>query len=158
MEDAGRAEEQGRIRSIGVSNFNVDHLERIIGETGVKPVVNQIELHPYYQQRDKRDYHKHQEIPLESYSPLGSGEVLDDKTIAAIARKHGKSPAQVMVRWHLDEGLIVIPKSAHADRIRENIEVFDFELDDEDRAKIEGLDKPRDGKVGSDPARNNDLF
>ena len=99
-----------------------------------------------------------QDIPIESYSPLGSGEVLDDKTIAAIAKKHGKSPAQVMIRWHLDEGLIVIPKSTHAERIRENIEVFDFELDDEDRAKIAGLDKPKDGKVGSDPASNNDLF
>lgn len=147
-----------RIRSIGVSNFNSDHVDRIIEETGVKPAVNQIELHPYYQQRDKRDYLAHQDIAIESYSPLGSGEVLGDKTIAAIARKHDKSPAQVMIRWHIEEGLIVIPKSTHANRIRENIEVFDFALDEEDRGKIAGLDKPKGGKVGSDPASNNDLF
>jgi 2,5-diketo-D-gluconate reductase A len=150
--------DQGRIRSIGVSNFNTDHVDRLIEETGVAPAVNQIELHPYYQQRDKRDYHRHQQIAIESYSPLGSGAVLDDKTIAAIAKKHGVSPAQVMIRWHLDEGLIVIPKSTHAERIRENIDVFTFDLDDEDRAKIAGLDDPRGGKVGSDPASNNSVW
>lgn len=150
--------DQGRIRSIGVSNFNTDHVERIIEETGVKPVVNQIELHPRYQQRDKRDYLAREDIAIESYSPLGSGAMLDDKAIAAIAKKHDRSPAQVMIRWHLDEGLIVIPKSTHANRIKENIDVFGFELDDEDRARIAGLDDPKGGKVGSDPASNNNLF
>ena len=150
--------EQGRVRSIGVSNFNNDHVERIIEETGVIPAVNQIELHPHYQQHDKRDYLAQEDIAIESYSPLGSGEALDDRTIAAIASRHDKSPAQVMIRWHLDQGLIVIPKSTHAKRIRENIDVFDFELDDEDRARIAELDNPRRGKVGDDPATNNSVW
>jgi 2,5-diketo-D-gluconate reductase A len=150
--------EEGRIRSIGVSNFNSDHVDRLISETGVIPAVNQIELHPYYQQRDKRDYLAHQDIAIESYSPLGSGEVLDDKTIAAIAKRHDKSPAQIMIRWHIEQGLIVIPKSTHAQRIRENIDVFGFELDDEDRAKIAALDDPKSGKIGSDPASNNSVW
>ena len=117
-----------RIRSIGVSNFNQDHLERIVGETGVKPVVNQIELHPRFQQRDKRDFHKQNDIKIESWSPLGSGRMLDDETVGKVARSHGKSIAQVIIRWHLQEGLIVIPKSVHADRIAQNFDVFDFEL------------------------------
>jgi 2,5-diketo-D-gluconate reductase A len=150
--------DQGRIRSIGVSNFNQDHLERVIGETGVTPAVNQIELHPAYQQRDKRDFLKKHNIALESYSPLGSGSMLDDETIGAIAKKHGRSPAQIMIRWQLDEGIIVIPKSTHADRIKSNFAVFDFALDPEDRRKIEGLDDPEGGKTGGDPATNNDLF
>jgi 2,5-diketo-D-gluconate reductase A len=134
--------DQGRIRSVGVSNFNQDHLERIIGETGVTPVVNQIELHPRFQQRDKRAFHQQHKIHIESWSPLGSGRMLDDPVIAAIARKHGKSVAQTIIRWHLMEGLIVIPKSTHKERIVENIAVFDFELDAEDLAKIRGLDRP----------------
>ena len=150
--------EQGRVRSIGVSNFNNDHVERIIEETGVIPAVNQIELHPHYQQHDKRDYLAHEDIAIESYSPLGSGEALEDKTIAEIAKKHDKSPAQVLIRWHLDQGLIVIPKSTHAKRIRENIDVFDFELDDEDRGRIAELDDPQRGKVGDNPATNNSVW
>ncbi len=150
--------DEGRIKSIGVSNFNQDHLERIIRETGVTPVVNQIELHPGYQQRDKRDFLRQHNIRIESYSPLGSGEWLEDETIGAIGEKHGKSPAQVMIRWHLDQGLIVIPKSTHRDRIAANFAVFDFALDDEDTARIKALDDPEDGKVGSDPATNNNLF
>lgn len=148
----------GRIRSIGVSNFLPEHLERIIGDSGVTPAVNQIELHPQYQQRDVRDFHSQHGIAIESYSPLGSGSgLLDDKTIAAIAEKHGKSPAQAIIRWHLQQGLIVIPKSVHADRIRANADVFSFELDDDDMAKIAGLDRA-DGKIGSDPATNNSLW
>lgn len=148
----------GRIRSIGVSNFNEDHLERIIGETGVVPAVNQIELHPRYQQRDKRDYLKDKRIALQSYSPLGSGSMLKDPTISAIAAKHGKSTAQVMIRWQLDQGIIVMPKSNSAERIRQNFDVFGFALDDEDRQKIDALDDPRSGKVGANPATNNDQF
>lgn len=151
-------QEQGLIQSIGVSNFNENHLERIIGETGVKPVVNQIELHPYFQQRDKRDYLKAQGIQIECYSPLGSGAVLKDETIAKIGKKHGKSVAQTIIRWHLQQGLIVIPKSTHADRIRDNFDVFDFELDADDMKAIDGLDKGEDGRTGSNPATNNDLF
>jgi 2,5-diketo-D-gluconate reductase A len=147
----------GRIRSIGVSNFNLDHLERIIGETGVTPAVNQIELHPRFQQRDKRAFHKKHKIAIESWSPLGSGSLIDNPAIGAIAKKHGRSPAQVMIRWHLDEGLIVIPKSVTPARIRENIAVFDFALDDADRRALAALDDPG-GRVGPDPATAAFLF
>ena len=147
----------GRIRSIGVSNFLPEHLDRIIGDSGVAPAVNQIEVHPEFQQRDVRAFHQQHDIAIESYSPLGSGAALDNETIGAIASKHGKSPAQAIIRWHVQEGLIVIPKSTHADRIRANIDVFDFELDAEDMASIAKLDR-RDGKVGSDPATNNAIW
>jgi 2,5-diketo-D-gluconate reductase A len=151
-------QQQGRIRSIGVSNFNQDHLERIIKETGVTPVVNQVELHPAFQQRDKRDFHREHDIKIESYSPLGSGRSLDDKTIAAIGEKHGKSIAQVILRWHLQEGLIVIPKSTHKERIVENFDVFGFELDADDLDKIRSLDKGEKGRIGSNPATASFLF
>lgn len=141
----------GRIRSIGVSNFNLDHLERIIGETGVTPAVNQIELHPRFQQRDKRAFHREHGIAIESWSPLGSGRLIGDATIGRIAKKHGRSPAQVMIRWHLDEGLIVIPKSVTPARIRENIAVFDFSLDDDDRLAIAAMDDPVRGRRGTAP-------
>lgn len=148
---------QGRVRSIGVSNFNQDHLERIIGETGEVPAINQIELHPYFQQRGQRDYLAEHGIQIESYSPLGSGAVLEDATIGAIAEKHGKSIAQVIIRWHLQQGLVVIPKTTHRARMDENIDVFDFALDAEDEQKILGLDR-EDGRTGSDPATANFLF
>ncbi|HEV2514642.1 MAG TPA: aldo/keto reductase [Devosia sp.] len=148
---------QGRIRSIGVSNFNQDHLERIIGDTGETPVVNQAELHPRFQQRDKRDFHRQHNIIIESWSPLGSGRMLDDATVAAIAKKHGKSIAQVIIRWHLQEGLIVIPKTTHRERMVENFDVFGFELDADDMAKVNGLDQ-RDGRVGANPATASFLF
>jgi 2,5-diketo-D-gluconate reductase A len=148
----------GRIRSIGVSNFNQDHLERIIGETGVAPVVNQIELHPRFAQRDKRDFHAKHNIRIESWSPLGSGRMLDDATVGAIAKKHGKSIAQVIIRWHLQEGLIVIPKTTHKNRMQENFDVFDFELDADDLSEINGLDKKASGRIGADPATAAFLF
>lgn len=150
--------QQGRIASIGVSNFNQDHLERIIAETGEVPVVNQIELHPRFQQRDKRDFLKQNDIAIESWSPLGSGRMLDDATVGGIAKKHGKSIAQVIIRWHLQEGLIVIPKSIRKERMIENIEVFDFELDGADMQTIKGLDKGKSGRVGADPATAAFLF
>jgi 2,5-diketo-D-gluconate reductase A len=150
--------EQGRIRSIGVSNFLPEHLTRIIDETSTVPVINQVELHPRYQQRNVRDYHERLGIKLECYSPLGSGAVLDDETIGEIAQKHGKSVSQIILRWELDQGLIVIPKSTHAERIRENIDVFGFSLDADDRRKIDELDDPENGKTGSFPATMNDLF
>jgi 2,5-diketo-D-gluconate reductase A len=147
----------GRIKSIGVSNFNQDHLERIIGETGVTPVVNQIELHPRFQQRDKREFHSSHGIRIESWSPLGSGRLLTDPTLEGIAGKHRKSVAQAIIRWHLQEGLIVIPKSIHRERIAANFDVFDFELDAEDLEAIRGMDS-RDGRVGADPATASFLF
>ena len=149
--------EAGRIKSIGVSNFNQDHLERIIGETGVTPAVNQIELHPRFQQHDKRDFHARHDIKIESWSPLGSGKLIDDPTIGAIARKHGKTSAQTIIRWHLQQGLIVIPKSANKERIISNFDVNDFELDGEDMKAIEGMDSP-DGRTGPNPATASFLF
>ncbi|MBZ9670809.1 aldo/keto reductase [Mesorhizobium sp. ES1-3] len=147
----------GRIKSIGVSNFNPDHLERIIGETGVTPVVNQIELHPRFQQRALREFHARHDIHTESWSPLGSGRLLSDPTISGIARKHGKSAAQTMIRWHLQQGLIVIPKSVRQDRISANFDVFDFELDAQDLETIGGMDSA-DGRNGPNPATAAFLF
>jgi 2,5-diketo-D-gluconate reductase A len=147
----------GRIKSIGVSNFNQDHLERIIGETGVTPVVNQVELHPRFQQLGIRDFHARHDIRIESWSPLGSGRLLDDPTLGAIAKKHGKTVAQAIIRWHLQQGLIVIPKSVNKDRIAANFDVFDFELDADDLNAIQGLDSS-DGRTGSNPATASFLF
>lgn len=147
----------GRIKSIGASNFNRDHLERIIGETGVVPVANQIELHPRFQQRALREFHAGHDIRTESWSPLGSGRLLGDPTIAGIARKHGKSAAQTIIRWHLQQGLIVIPKSIRQDRIAANFDVFDFELDAQDLKTIAGMDSA-DGRDGPNPATAAFLF
>ena len=147
----------GRIKSIGVSNFNRDHLERIIGETGVVPVANQIELHPRFQQRALREFHARHNIHTESWSPLGSGRLLSDPTIAGIAGKHGKSAAQTIIRWHLQQGLIVIPKSVRQDRIAANFDVFDFELDAQDLETIRGMDSA-DGRGGPNPATAAFLF
>ncbi|MEO8883487.1 MAG: aldo/keto reductase [Devosia sp.] len=146
-----KLQKDGRIRSIGTSNFNVDHLERIIGETGVTPVINQIELHPSFQQRALRDFHKQHDIKTESWSPLGQGQEIKNPVIAEIAKKHGKTPAQTIIRWHLDEGQIVIPKSVTPSRIRENFGVFDFTLDADDKTKIAALDDSR-SRMGADPA------
>jgi 2,5-diketo-D-gluconate reductase A len=147
----------GRIRSIGVSNFNADHLERIIGETGVVPVVNQVELHPSFQQRKLREAHKKHNIITESWSPLGQGNAIKHPVIAAIAKKHSSTPAQVIIRWHLDEGLIVIPKTVTPSRIHETIDVFGFTLDADDMKKIAALDDPK-GKIGPEPAVANFTF
>lgn len=140
----------GRARSIGVSNFNAEHLDRIIGETGVTPAVNQIELHPRFQQRHLRAVHERLGIHTESWSPLGQGRILHDPVLVEIAGKHGHSPAQVIIRWHLDCGLIVIPKTVNPARLRENLAVFDFELDGADMDRIAGLDSA-DGRIGPDP-------
>jgi len=153
-----KLKEDGRVRSVGVSNFLPEHLERIVDATGITPVLNQIELHPKYQQRDVRQNHEQRNIRIECYSPLGSGAVLKDQTISAIADKHGKTVAQVILRWLLDQDLIVIPKSTHAERIRNNIDVFGFSLGDEDRRQIDALDDPANGKTGGHPATMNHLF
>jgi len=144
--------DEGRIKSIGVSNFCPDHLERIIAETGVTPVLNQIELHPTFQQLDARGVHDRLGIRTESWSPLGQGgALLSDPALQAIAGKYGKTPAQVVIRWHLENGLIVIPKSANPDRLKQNIDVFDFALDASDMSAINGLNTT-DGRLGPDPA------
>ncbi|MDE1172139.1 MAG: aldo/keto reductase [Parvibaculaceae bacterium] len=146
-----RLKEEGRVRSIGVSNFEVDHLDRIIGETGVTPVLNQIELHPNFQQRALRDAHAARGIATESWSPLGQGKQLSDPVIASIGKKHGRTPAQVIIRWHIENGLIVIPKSVTPSRIIENFDVFGFSLDEADLAAIAKLDNA-DGRIGPHPA------
>ncbi|WP_459614439.1 aldo/keto reductase [Bordetella sp. 2513F-2] len=151
--DAWRAmvamKEDGRARSIGVSNFTQANLQRLIDETGVVPAVNQIELHPGFAQPAMRTFHAQHGIATESWSPLGQGGVMRDPAIADIAQRHGKTPAQVALRWHLQNGLIVIPKSATPARIRANIDLFDFELSAEDMAAIDGL--PESGRLGPDP-------
>jgi len=144
--------EEGKVRSIGVSNFLPEHIDRLIAETGTLPVINQIELHPEFQQREVRTYHADRGIHLEAYSPLGSGAVLDNPAIGSIAEAHGRSPAQVILRWQIQEGIIAIPKSVTPERIKANLELFDFELDGDDIAAIETLDKGEAGRTGSDPA------
>ena len=145
-----RLRQEGRATSIGVSNFTAEHLDRIIGETGVTPVLNQIELHPRFQQASLRAADDAREVRTQSWSPLGQGSLLGDPVLADIGRRHGKTPAQVILRWHLDEGLIVIPKSIRPERLKENIDVFDFRLDAEDRRRIAGLDA-EGGRIGPDP-------
>ena len=145
-----KLKEEGRAKSIGVSNFNIPHLQRLFDETGVVPAVNQIELHPRFQQKALRAFHAKHGIATESWSPLGQGTLLEDEGLAAIARKHGKTPAQVIIRWHLDNGLVVIPKSATPSRIRENFDVFDFRLDADDMGAIDRLDD-EGGRIGPDP-------
>ncbi|CAM5584641.1 MULTISPECIES: aldo/keto reductase [Streptomyces] len=143
-----------RVRAIGVSNFLPEHLERLIEETSVVPAVNQIELHPHLQQHASREFHTEHGIATEAWSPLGSGKgLLEVPAIVAIAQKHGRTPAQVVLRWHLQLGNVVIPKSVTPSRIKENIEVFDFSLDDEDLAAISALNEDR--RLGPDPAEFN---
>jgi 2,5-diketo-D-gluconate reductase A len=139
----------GRSRAIGVSNFVEAHLQRVIDETGVTPAINQVELHPYLQQASLREFHAKHGIVTEAWSPLAQGALLDDPVVVKIADAHGKTPAQVVLRWHVQIGNVVIPKSVTPERIRANIEVFDFELGDDELAAIEGLD--RGHRTGPDP-------
>lgn len=139
----------GRARSIGVSNFTVAHLRRLIDETGIVPAVNQVELHPRFQQRELRAFHERHGIATEAWSPLGQGTLLSDAAIASIAARHGRTPAQVILRWHLDNGIVAIPKSVTPSRIAENLGALDVRLTPEDRARIDALDG--DGRIGPDP-------
>lgn len=143
------AQRDGKARSIGVSNFNPDHLQRLIDETGVAPVLNQIELHPFMQQKELRQAHQSMGIATQSWSPLGQGSALTNPVILELARKHGRTAAQVIIRWHLELGLIAIPKSITPWRIRENFDVFDFVLDASDLAAIAALDSGK--RLGPDP-------
>jgi diketogulonate reductase-like aldo/keto reductase len=142
---------EGGVREIGVSNFQPAHLQRVIDETGVTPTINQVELHPYLQQRELRTEHERLGILTEAWSPLAQGEVLDDPTITRIAEGHGKTPGQVVIRWHLQLGNVVIPKSVTPERIAQNFDVFGFELSHDDMAAIEALD--RGHRTGPDPDR-----
>jgi 2,5-diketo-D-gluconate reductase A len=140
----------GRVRSIGVSNFEIPHLQRLMSETDVVPTVNQIELHPQFPQDELREFHAEHGILTESWGPLGQGKgLLEDPQIVEVARRKDRTPAQVVLRWHVQLGCIVIPKSVNPDRIQENIDLFDFELDDADMADIS---KVRTGqRLGGDP-------
>lgn len=140
----------GKTRTIGVSNFLPEHLQRLSGETEVVPAVNQIELHPEFQQRELVKFCLERDIAIEAWSPLASGNIVDREDVAAIARKYGKTPAQVTLRWHLDEGRIVFPKSNDPGRQRENFEILDFSLTPEELAVFDALDKNR--RIGADPA------
>lgn len=141
--------DEGRVRSVGVSNFQPDHLARILDDSGVVPVVNQVELHPYLQQRELRALHAEHGIVTQAWSPLGRGAVLRDPVIGEIAAAHGVQPAQVVLRWHLDLGIAVIPKSVTPARIRANLDVFGFALSERDHERIAALD--RDERTGSHP-------
>ncbi len=140
---------EGLVRAIGVSNFQPAHLHRLVEETGVTPAVNQIELHPRFGQVGLRREHEDLGIVTEAWSPLAQGQVLDDPAITQIAEAHGKTPGQVVIRWHLQIGNVVIPKSATPERIAENFDVFDFELNDEEMAEIDALDAGE--RIGPDP-------
>ncbi|MFI6058184.1 aldo/keto reductase [Streptomyces sp. NPDC051286] len=144
----------GRARAIGVSNFLPEHLERLLGETSVVPVINQIELHPQLQQAESRAFHARHGIATEAWSPLGQGKgLLEVPTVVAIARKHGRTPAQAVLRWHLQTGNVVIPKSVTPSRIAENIDVFGFELDADDLAAFAALDEGK--RIGPNPGEFN---
>ena len=141
--------EQGFARAVGVSNFQVTHLERIIAETGVKPAVNQIEVHPYLTNAEVRDYGAENGIATEAWSPIAQGGVLNDPVIAEIAERVGRSTAQVTLRWHIQLGNIIFPKSVTRSRVEENFRLFDFELTDDDIAALSSLDKGQ--RTGPDP-------
>lgn len=141
----------GRARSIGVSNFQVHHLERLARETETVPAVNQIELHPYFLNDAVRTYGRQHGIATEAWSPIAQGQVLHDSTVTRIAEASGKSPAQVVLRWHIQRGDIIFPKSVTPQRIQQNFDLFDFELGDADVDALSGLDKRELGRIGPNP-------
>ena len=144
--------QDGRARSVGVSNFLPDHLDRIIEETGVVPAVNQIEVHPYFTNEATRAATLGHGAAVEAWSPIARGDVLDDPVVARIAESHGKTPSQVTLRWHLERGDIVFPKSMHEERMRENFDLFDFTLTPDEVGEISALDNGPDGRRGPNPA------
>lgn len=144
----------GRSKAIGVCNFDIEHLERLLNECEVVPVVNQVERHPYFQQRELQDFCEKHHIIIEAYSPLMNGkDVLNDSVVKEIAKAYGKTAAQVILRWHLQTGVITIPKSVTPSRIEENFDVFDFELTAEDMEKMTALD--RNLRIGAVPSEFN---
>lgn len=145
--------ESGRVSSIGVSNFEPEHLRRVMDETGVVPVLNQVELHPFFNQAELRTFHDLHGIATEAWGPLARGKVADDLVLARIGAAHGRSPAQVTLRWEIQHGLVTIPKSERPERMAENLDVFDFELTEDEVAEIDGLD--REGRTGPHPMQLN---
>jgi 2,5-diketo-D-gluconate reductase A len=145
----------GGARSIGVSNFEPDHLQRIVDDTGVVPAVNQVEVHPFFGNAAVREAGARLRIATEAWAPIAKGRVNDDPTITAIATRVDRTPAQVTLRWHLQRGDIVFPKSMRRSRMEENFQVFDFELDDDDMAAISALDRGESGRIGPNPNTMN---
>jgi 2,5-diketo-D-gluconate reductase A len=141
---------QGRVKSIGVSNFTVRQLERIIGETGVVPALNQVEMHPAFQQRSLRETHQRYGIVTEAWSPLGQGQSLNNPTLRMIADRHRRTPAQIILRWHIECGAVTVPRSVTSSHLAENMDVFTFALTSEDQEAILALDSAT-GRVGYDP-------
>ena len=146
-----RFREDGRARSIGVSNFQVEHLERLAAESDVVPAVNQIELHPYLLNEEVRAYDDAHGIATQAWSPIAKGTVLDDPVVTGLSRKLARSPAQIVLRWHLQRGTIVFPKSTTPARIQQNFELLDFELEPGDVAEIDALDRGEAGRTGPNP-------
>jgi 2,5-diketo-D-gluconate reductase A len=144
-----RVYSEGRTRSIGLSNFQPDHVRKLLAESEVRPAVNQIELHPYLTQDELRAFDAEHGIVTEAWSPIAQGLVLDDPTIGQLAKTHGKTPAQIVLRWHLQLGNVVFPKSTNPQRMKENFEIFDFELSDTDLGMISALN--RNERTGPDP-------
>ena len=145
-----RLRTEGIAKSIGVCNFNIDHLERLINETGIVPVINQIELHPLFQQIELREFHRKHKITTEAWSPLARGKLFENTLIAELSKKYNKTPAQIILRWHFENGIIAIPKSSTPKRILENIDIFDFNLSFEDLTIINTLDDIN-GRTSFDP-------
>ncbi|MDR7304249.1 aldo/keto reductase [Haloactinomyces albus] len=144
---------EGRVRAIGTSNFKPAHLKRVLAETGVVPDVNQIQLHPQAIRTDLRSYHAEHGIVTESWSPIGrGGDLLEEPVITELAQRYGKTPAQIVLRWHIELGLVAVPKSADEQRIRQNIDVFDFALDSDELARICALDR------GEEPEPDSEVF
>lgn len=146
--------ESGRVRSIGVSNFEPEHIHRLVEATGVVPAINQIELHPFFQQKLLRDFHDLHGIVTEAWAPIARGAVADDPALVTLANEYGRTPAQLALRWELQHGIVTIPKSATHERIESNFDVFDFEISDDDMAMIDALDRV-DGRTGPTPAEVN---
>ncbi|GGF34419.1 oxidoreductase [Halobacillus andaensis] len=147
-------QKDGKTKAIGVCNFNIDHLQRLLDECDVKPAINQVECHPFLAQNELKEFCRENGILVEAWSPLmQGGEVLNHDTIQSIAEKHGKTPAQVIIRWHLQNDTVVIPKSVTPSRIEENFDVFDFELTNEDMSHINELD--RGERKGPEPSEMN---
>lgn len=141
----------GLVKSIGVSNFCIEHFERLANETGTVPALNQIELHPLFQQKELRAFHDKHKIITEAWSPLGQAKILENEIIGKLAQQYQKSPAQIILRWHMQSNIVAIPKSATPSRIEENIKIFDFELSTEDMTKLSHIDSAN-GRIGPNPA------
>lgn len=151
-QDMAELLEGGRLTSVGVSNFQPEHLDRIVAETGIVPVVNQVEVHPFFDNDAVRSTNHRHGVLTEAWSPIAQGTVTQDATLLEIGAAHGKNPVQVSLRWHLQRGDIVFPKSTDPDRMRANMDLFDFELSPAEMARITGLDRGEAGRMGPNPS------